>query len=364
MLGRANYDDVLVALEGDLATASDEADMLARGARRMALSLGSIRVDTVSAPAGTPSARPLVLTHAAALRAGPGLPAVDGAPLAAVATIPTVGPPYVTWRLGPLAGERRLLSDDIRLLEAAASLVGRRVDGLRVAGERLAAAVRDQQISRLATEAELRALRAQVNPHFLFNALATIAFLIRSSPGAAEATLFRLTSLLRGVLRRTRSEFTTLAEELELVAAYLEIERARFEERLRVAIDVPAPLRALRIPALLIQPLVENAVKHGIAPFAAGGAVTVRATTVASGRSARLRITVHDTGAGASRAAWARGRATGVGLTIVEQRLACHYGGDASFAVDSGDANGTTVVVELPLDDQAPRVSELAVMQG
>jgi two-component system LytT family sensor kinase len=344
VLGRADYDDVIADLDADLAAVTDEAGVLSRAARRIAGSLGSISVETIVLDAETPSARPVVLMDDAA----------------AIATIPTVGPPYLAWRLGHLAGERRFLSDDIRVLEAAGSLVGRRIDSLRVAGERLTAAVRDQQISRLATEAELRALRAQIDPHFLFNALTTIAYLIRSSPAAAESTLLRLTSLLRAVLRRTRSEFTTLGEELDLIESYLDIERARFEERLHVTIDVPAALRQARIPSLLLQPLVENAIKHGIAPLAAGGSVAVVATAGRSVDGPRLRICVQDTGAGGSEAAWAHGRAAGVGLATLEQRLAGHFGTSASLAVDSREGVGTTVAVQLPLMPSATRPSELA----
>ena len=122
--------------------------------------------------------------------------------------------------------------------------------------------------AQLATEAELRALRAQINPHFLFNALTTIGYLIQTAPPRALDTLMRLTALLRGVLR-SEGELTTLGRELDLIESYLDIERARFEQRLRVRIDVPARSRAFRVPPLLLQPIVENAVKHGIAPAAA-----------------------------------------------------------------------------------------------
>src|SRR5205085_7326801 len=99
-----------------------------------------------------------------------------------------------------------------------------------------------------------------------FNALTTLGYLIQTAPDRALETLLRLTALLRGVLRRSEGEFATLGEEIDLIESYLEIEQARFEERLRVMIDVPPALRGIRLPALLIQPLVENAIKHGISP--------------------------------------------------------------------------------------------------
>src|SRR6185437_2133373 len=164
------------------------------------------------------------------------------------------------------------------------------------------------------TEAELRALRAQINPHFLFNALTTIGYLIQTTPSRALDTLMRLTSLLRGVLR-SEGELTTLGRELEIIEAYLDIEHARFEDRLRVRIDVAPGLRDLRIPPLLLQPLVENAVKHGIAPLRDGGEVMVSASTrPAAAGSAVLTIVVHDTGAGAAQEELERRRRSGIGL--------------------------------------------------
>jgi len=342
VLRRADYDDVLRTLEHEVSSAPDEDALLARAEARIGRALGATAMATTPAAGEAGSSRPVLV--------------VDG-PSAAI-TIPTVEAPHLAWRVGRLAGERRLLSDDVRLLESAASMVGRRVDAMRVGRERVQAAVREQRMAGLATEAELRALRAQVDPHFLFNALSTIRYLIRSSPAGAEATLLRLTSLLRAVLRRTRVEFTTLGDEIDLVEAYLEIERARFEERLRVTIDVPAALRSARLPSLLIQPLVENAVKHGIAPNAAGGAIAIAAAEVPLDGGRMVRIAVHDSGTASSAAAWARGREQGLGLANVEQRLQGHYGSRASFAIETGGGTGTTVTLTLPLDavgEPAPR---------
>src|SRR4029453_9333194 len=150
----------------------------------------------------------------------------------------------------------------------------RRIDAIRLAHERYDREIREQEIGRLATEAELRALRAQINPHFLFNALTTIGYLIQSAPSRALDTLMRLTSLLRSVLR-SEAELTTLGRELELVEAYLQIEHARFEDRLHITVDVPTVVRDVPVPSLVLQPIVENAVKHGIAPQRRGGAVVV-----------------------------------------------------------------------------------------
>ncbi len=252
--------------------------------------------------------------------------------------------------VGELAGGRRLLSDDLAMLESVALIVARRIDATRVTRERYEHERREQEMNTLATEAELRALRAQINPHFLFNALTTIGYLIQEAPDRAVQTLLRLTGLLRGVLRRSEGEFTTLGEEVELIADYLEIEQARFEQRLRVTIDVPASLCALRIPALLLQPLVENAIKHGIAPLRAGGEVTVSARLDAAAKY--LHLFVKDTGAGADLKrvpASNRQQGQGIGLTNVERRLHVHFDERAAMQRQSAPGQGMTVELKLPL---------------
>jgi two-component system LytT family sensor kinase len=259
--------------------------------------------------------------------------------------VPTTDPPQYLIVIGELAGGRRLLSDDIAMLESISIILARRIDSIRVTHERCERDLREQEVSKLATEAELRALRAQINPHFLFNALNTIGYLIQTSPDRAMDALLRLTGLLRGALQRSAGEFTTLGQEIDLIESYLEIERARFEERLRVRIDVPFSERSIRIPTLLVQPLVENAVKHGIGPLKAGGELTVAARRMAG----TLHISVQDTGAGIDEFGLASAREHGVGLANVEQRLRCHYGDAASLEVMSEPGLGTTVDIKLPV---------------
>jgi two-component system, LytTR family, sensor kinase len=258
-------------------------------------------------------------------------------------TIPTSEDPHYVLNIRELAGGRRLLSDDIAMLEHAALIVARRIDAVRSMEERYRHDVREQEMRKLAAEAELRALRAQVNPHFLFNALTTIGYLIQTAPERALDTLMRLSGLLRSVLRSS-DEFVTIGEELDLIVAYLDIERARFEDRLRVQIEVPSDLREIRIPALVIQPLVENAIKHGISERVAGGEVRI---------SARLEenvaiITVLDTGIGVTRAVLARQRTRGLGLSNVEQRLR-HYGASNPLIVQSTPGGGTTAEIRVLL---------------
>jgi LytS/YehU family sensor histidine kinase len=273
------------------------------------------------------------------------------APLAAVVAVPTVDAPRYVWCVGGLTGGRRLLSDDVALAESVAFLAARRLDALRVADERFAAARRERQVTQLATEAELRALRAQLNPHFLFNALNTIGYLIQVAPARAQSTLMRLTSLLRGVLRRSTAAFSRLGDEIALVHAYLEIEEARFEERLRVRVAVDPALEDVLIPSLLLQPLVENAVKHGIAPLAAGGTVEVTAGVGAAGADghARLTLTVRDSGVGHAPRPPFDAPGEGLGLANVAQRLRAHFGAEASLVVDGTPGAGTTATITLPV---------------
>ncbi|HEY2905110.1 MAG TPA: histidine kinase [Vicinamibacterales bacterium] len=265
-----------------------------------------------------------------------------------VVTVHSAEPPRYAFVVGPLTRGRRLLSDDVALLEAIAVVVARRIDAIRITRERYDRQTREQEMTKLATEAELRALRAQINPHFLFNALTTIGYLIQTAPPRALDTLMRLTSLLRGVLR-SEGEFTTLGREIDVVEAYLDIERARFEQRLRVRIDVPLRLREIRVPVLVLQPLVENAVKHGISARQAGGRLSVQAAVQDIGERHELVLVVHDTGAGATASAMQSGRAVGVGLRNVERRLACQYGEAASLSIQSEPGKGTTVEIRLPV---------------
>jgi two-component system LytT family sensor kinase len=281
-------------------------------------------------------------------RAEPGTSAAQRGAASARVDIPVAEPPHYVLEVADLVGGRRLLSDDHAMLDAIATLLGRRIDAIRLAHERYERELREQEMGRLATEAELRALRAQMNPHFLFNALTTIGYLIQTAPSRALETLMRLTALLRSVLR-SEGESTTLGRELELVEAYLDIERARFEQRLRVCVDVPAALRSLRVPPLLLQPVVENAVKHGIAPQRSGGDVTVTARLDAHA----LVLIVRDTGAGASADQVRSGRHAGVGLSNIERRLTCEYGSTAALSIESEPGMGTTVEIRLPAERRA-----------
>ena len=163
--------------------------------------------------------------------------------------------------------------------------------------------------------------------------------------------------LRRGVLR-PEGEFTTLGREIELVEHYLDIEHERFEERLRVKVDIPAALRGVAIPSLVVQPLVENAIKHGIAPSVIGGEVEITADRLdAPDAPSCLRVIVRNTGARLSE----RDQAGGdhVGLENVSRRLRGHYGSSASLTLSAGERSSTVATLVLPLTDATAHPEEL-----
>jgi len=274
----------------------------------------------------------------------PGSAEADGRVFSSEGVVRTTDLPRYLVRFGELTGGRRLLSDDTALIESVLDAAARRIDQIRLTHERYDVQLREEEMQKLAAEAELKALRAQINPHFLFNALTTIGYLIETAPPRALNTLMQLTALLRGVLK-SEGEFTTLGREVELVEHYLKIEHERFEERLRVRIDVPPSLRALRLPALVLQPLVENAIKHGVAPSKNGGDVEVTASV--EGR--RLRLAVRNTGAPLQTAS-PRYAGERVGVENVRRRLLGHYGADSSLTL-AADQSVTVAEIVMPITD-------------
>jgi len=282
--------------------------------------------------------------HDTAVATGHAVVTLEARGTRAEVAIPTTEAPGFALVVEHLAGGRRLLSEDRVLLQAVATMLGRRIDAIRVARERLDRDLREESLQRLTSEAELQALRAQLHPHFLFNALTTVGHLMQAAPDRARTTLYRLTSLLRAVLRRSAGEQTTLGEELALVEDYLAIESARFEERLAVDVVVPASLHDTRVPPLVLQTLVENAIKHGISPLARGGTVVVRAR--AEGDA--VVLAVRDTGRGTAWPTQAVPAEGGVGLLNLVRRLERLYGHDASLRFTSAPDAGTTVEVRIP----------------
>ena len=337
VLRRPDYEVTLTELARGLESADSEDEVTSQIASAAREALGVSETRTIEDP--LPDSNPRVIVTGLELRSCLADPAC-----ALLLRLRTVEPPHPAIAMGLLAAGRRLLSDDVHLLEAVARLAARRIDSLRVSQERLARNLREQEMQRLATEAELRALRAQLNPHFLFNALTTIGYLIQHAPPRALETLMRLTTVLRGVLRRSTDEFSTVGEEIDLITSFLDIEHARYEERLRVMIEVSPAARDLLIPTLLLQPLVENAIKHGIAPRSAGGDVRIAAYT----REGLLHLVVEDSGIGFDPAS-TRSRA-GVGLRSVGDRLRAHYRDGAALHIHSAIGQGTAIEIDLPAE--------------
>jgi hypothetical protein len=278
------------------------------------------------------------------------MPSVNFTPKDARVFIPTAESPHYQITLGDFVGGRRLLSDETSMLGDVALSTARRIDVLRVTHERCEQEFREEEFAKLAAEAQLTALRSQINPHFLFNALTTIGYLIQTSPDKAFQTLLHLTKLLRGVLT-SGAEFSTLGEELKLIENYLDIERARFEEKLRVSINVPVDLRKIRVPSLILQPLVENAIKHGISENKKGGDVRISASLMMKHGDVSLLLAVEDTGAG--RKVAKNERSAGVGLKNVRERLASYYGPKAKLDFESDSVSGTVVSLSIPVKAQS-----------
>lgn len=203
---------------------------------------------------------------------------------------------------------------------------------------------READAARLQTrlaQAELHLLKSQLNPHFLFNTLHAISTLMHRDVRAADRMLNRLSDLLRVALDYTGTQEVTLEEELAFLEPYLEIERARLGERLTFELDVPAAVLDARVPHMILQPLVENAIRHGVAPRVAPGCIRVRAR----GRRGMLDLEVADDGPGSP-----PGRAMngGLGLSITRARLEQLYGGEFSFEPHNAPEGGFRVSITIP----------------
>jgi signal transduction histidine kinase len=193
-------------------------------------------------------------------------------------------------------------------------------------------------------QARTQLLQAQIEPHFLFNALANVRRLLRTEPGAARSLLADLGRYLEEALPRLRESETTLAREAELVRAFGAIHQVRMGARLQMQIDIPPALAECRLPPMLLLTLVENALKHGLAPLPEGGSITLSARAEAGGS---LLLTVADTGAGMG-----SGSGNGLGLANTRARLKAAYGSSASLALRLNEPRG--VVAEIRVPARAP----------
>ncbi len=197
---------------------------------------------------------------------------------------------------------------------------------------------------RLLTEARLEALSSQINPHFLFNTLNTVSSLIRINPEQARVVVQKLSSILRRLLRKHET-FTTLREELNFIDDYLSIEMVRFGDKLRFEKQVEPQALDRLVPSMVLQPLVENSLRHGLSNKVEGGTIWVRASL----REGRLRLEVEDNGVGISEEVLARLLDRGgIGISNVNERLRTIFGSDYRMLIDSRPGEGTRVFIEIP----------------
>ncbi len=245
-------------------------------------------------------------------------------------------------------GARPLLSEDLTLLRSLGSVFGFMLENIRLQHRRLEQEQIAQELRLQSSRSELKALRAQINPHFLFNALNAIASLIHTDPARADVAVEQLAEVFRYTLRRSDSEWAPLDQELAFAQAYLDVEQARFGRRLTFSISADRAAAGAQVPSMLLQTLVENAVKHGISRLRGPGHVDVGAR-VADGR---LALEVRDTGPGpdAETARARRPEGESFGLRSVRDRLTGHFGERASLTLSRDAEAGVTIArIEMPL---------------
>ena len=247
--------------------------------------------------------------------------------------------------IAPGSCRRILLTKDLHFLQDVSGMIASRLESLAGERERAERQTREASLKHLAAVAELKALRAQINPHFLFNSLNTIADLIVSDPPKAETMTVLLASVFRHVLQHSDCNSTPICEEISFLRTYLRIEEVRFGERLLVDLDIQPSVAEQRIPSLLLQPIVENAIKHGLAPKIGPGKLRI----AAHAHGAFTRLEVEDDGVGLSAVPSGSRNNGGVGLKNVADRLRVLYGGRASLTCENGALTGTLVTILIPV---------------
>lgn len=226
-------------------------------------------------------------------------------------------------------------------LECVETLVRASTQRLSERRNRERADVRQTAMEKELTAAQLGLLQAQVEPHFLYNTLASAQELVRTDPARADRMLGHLIDYLRRSLPRTDGSLSTLGEELERSTAWLEIMRLRMGDRLTVHTDVPADALKVPMPSMMLQTLVENAIKHGLEPKPGGGGIWIRAGVDGSG----LSLTVADDGMGFR----SDGAGTGIGLKNLRERLRLMYGSAAAFSIGNNFPHGVAATITLPV---------------
>ena len=239
------------------------------------------------------------------------------------------------------------LSADRRLFDTLATTLGVLLQNVRLRAQQERQLLREQELAALASRAELRALRAQINPHFLFNALNAIAGWIRTEPEFADETIAQLAEVFRYTLQRSQNEWVQVCEEMDFIRSYLAVERARFRDRLEIEIEVEPAVNSLQIPAMVIQPIVETAIKHGASQAATKGKVKVAIRRDAS----ILRIEVTDNGPGFPPTFTLESTGAGHGLWNVSERLKGYYSSQGKLQWENRPM-GSCVTLELGIREE------------
>jgi two-component system LytT family sensor kinase len=309
-------------------------------AARRPLELSGARLVTVGEFAAWPAAifedEIVELAHTDPMRAALPLPGAE-----ALIPVSVSGQVSHVLLVAPGVARPGLVTNDVNYLRAVAVQCGHRLDALRREQEAIERQSREALLLQQVTEAELLALRAQVNPHFLFNSLNTIADLIVRDPPRAEAMTLRLAGVFRHVLAHSSRALTSLRDEIELLRTYLYIEEVRFGDRLKVEFEIAPEVAGEMIPSLILQPLVENALKHGLAPKPGPGRLWIYARA----QEQHVCILIEDDGMGL-RSGFRE--TPGHGLTNVAERLRTLYDDRASVMLEPRDGSGTRVTVLLP----------------
>ncbi len=266
----------------------------------------------------------------------------------AVSRPAATGGPGLRFVVAPLVIDDRVLGTLVAVTDNATAVLARATTEVaRWVSSQIELAELDASRTRLA-EAEVRALRAQISPHFIYNALTAIASYVRTDPEHARELLLEFADFTRYSFRR-HGEFTTLAEELRSIDRYLTLERARFGDRLQVTVRVAPEVLPVAVPYLCLQPLVENAVRHGLEGRAGPGRVII----LAEDAGADCSISVEDDGIGADpeqvrRALVGEGEGDSIGVANVDERLRSSFGDEYGLVVETGPGLGTKVSMRVP----------------
>jgi two-component system, LytTR family, sensor kinase len=258
--------------------------------------------------------------------------------------------------MNPITLHESLLAYSATLIVAHAILYYRRARDRETQAAQLAA--QTARLSEQLVQAQLSALKMQLHPHFLFNTLNSIASLLHKDPETAHRMISRLSDFLRMTLKNSETHSVTLERELEFLNTYLEIEKIRFQDRLIVEMRIEPAARGAQVPNLILQPIVENAVRHGLANVEADGLLRISAVRV----NGSVLIEIDDNGPGFGRGGRKKTTGGGVGLVNTRARLEQFYGADFSFEIaEKADSPGTRVSLEVPFRQRGETEAQLRI---